>query len=65
VADAFTAFQKEAAKPYAAGSTCRAGLLNGSATGAAGCDVHPSLTGQWLLADTVQAAYRGARHWAD
>ena len=65
VADAFTSFQKEANKPYSAGSTCKAGLLNGSATGSSGCDVHPSLTGQWLLAQTVQAAYRGTRRWTD
>ena len=65
VADAFTAFQKEAAKPYAGGNTCKAGLLTGSATNASGCDVHPSLTGQRLLAQTVQAAYRGARRSGD
>jgi len=65
VADVFTAFYKAAARPFAAGNTCKAGLLNGSAASATACDVHPSLTGQRLLARTVQAAYLGARRPGD
>ena len=65
VADAFTAFQKVASSPFAAGSTCKAGLLNGSVTGTSPCDVHPTLTGQRLLAQTVQAAYLNSRRFAD
>jgi lysophospholipase L1-like esterase len=66
VADAFTAFQKAAiAHPTAAGNTCRAGLLNGNPQNQLACDVHPSLTGQRLLAKTVVATYRGARRADD
>ncbi|CAM3941947.1 GDSL-type esterase/lipase family protein [Roseateles saccharophilus] len=65
VADAFTAFYKVAARPFAAGNTCKSGLLNGSASSATACDDHPSLTGQRLLARTVQAAYLGARRAGD
>lgn len=65
VADAFTAFQKAAANPWAAGNTCKAGLLNGGSSGPGTCDVHPSLTGQRLLAKTVQEAYRSARRVDD
>lgn len=65
VADAFTAFRKVATSPFAGGNTCRSGLLNGSAASATNCDVHPSLTGQRLLAKTVQAAYLGARRMGD
>ena len=65
VADAFTAFQKVAANPFAAGNTCKAGLLNGSPQSASACDVHPSLTGQRLLAKTVEAAYLATRRWDD
>ena len=61
VADAFTAFQQIAyARPFANGNTCRAALLNGSPQSALACDVHPSLSGQRLLAKTVAAAYRAA-----
>lgn len=70
VADAFTAFANAAA--VAGGKTCRAGLLNGSnpqpvPTQAVPftCDVHPSLTGQRLLAKTVAAAYRATRRSDD
>ncbi len=61
VADAFTAFRNATAA--AGGKTCLAGLLNGSnpQTSPFTCDVHPSLTGQRLLAKTVAAAYRAAR----
>ena len=74
IADAFTAFQGAAA--VAEGKTCRAGLLNGSNPQPKAsspteppppptCDVHPSLTGQRLLAKTVVSTYRAARRAAD
>ena len=56
VADAFTAFQQAAAA--AGGKTCLAGLLNGNPANQTACDVHPSITGQRLLANTVQTTYR-------
>ena len=66
VADAFTAFRNVAVNnPFAAGNTCKAGLLNGSPQNALTCDVHPSLTGQRLLAKTVEAAYLATRRWDD
>jgi len=65
VADAYTAFQKVAAK--AGGKTCLTGLLNGDpqTQSQPTCDVHPSLTGQRLLARTVEATYRAAKRWDD
>lgn len=65
VADAFTAFQNAAG--VAGGRTCLTGLLNGSnpQTSPFTCDVHPSLTGQRLLAKTVVATYRAARRADD
>jgi lysophospholipase L1-like esterase len=66
VADAFTAFRNAAtASPFAAGNTCKAGLLNGNPQNQLACDVHPSLSGQSLLAKTVKDAYRAARHGRD
>lgn len=59
VADAFTAFAQAAAA--AGGKTCFAGLLNGNPANQTQCDVHPSLSGQRLLAKTVADAYRAAR----
>lgn len=65
VADAFTAFQSAATS--AGGHTCMVGLLNVDPSNPnqfpplATCDVHPSQSGQQLLADTVVAAYRAAR----
>lgn len=59
VADAFSAFQ--AAATPAGGKTCVAGLLNASPQNQHLCDVHPSQSGQQLLADTVEAAYQAAR----
>ena len=58
VADAFTAFQQAAAA--AGGKTCLAGLLNGNPADQTTCDVHPSITGQRLLAQTVQTTYQAA-----
>jgi lysophospholipase L1-like esterase len=54
-ADGFTAFQI-ASLPYG-GDPCQAGLLVN--LGSAGCDIHPSLKGQEILADTVIAAIGG------
>ena len=59
VADVFSAFQAAAAP--AGGKTCVAGLLNASPQNQFVCDVHPSQTGQQLLAKTVQAAFAAAR----
>jgi len=57
VADAFTAFLQAASTPFAAGQTCRAALLNVNPQNQVQCDVHPSLTGQRLLAKAIEAAY--------
>ena len=58
VADAFTAFLHAAAP--AGGKTCRAGLLNASPQNQLTCDVHPSQSGQKLLAETVDDEYHAA-----
>ena len=58
VADAFTAFQQAAAS--AGGKTCAAGLLNTTPGNQATCDVHPSQSGQQLLAQAVVDAVNGA-----
>ena len=63
VADAFTAFAN-AATPVG-GKTCFTGLLNGNPANQTQCDVHPSLTGQRLLAATVASTYRAARRGDD
>jgi lysophospholipase L1-like esterase len=55
VADAFSAFQQASAS--AAGHTCAAGLLNASPQNQFLCDVHPSQSGQELLAQAVVDAY--------
>lgn len=55
VADAFTAFQQASAS--AGGHTCAAGLLNASPQNQFLCDVHPSQSGQELLAQAVVDAY--------
>lgn len=61
VADAFSAFQQAAAS--AGGQTCAAGLLNASPQNQFTCDVHPSQSGQQLLAQAVENAYdRGTRN---
>jgi lysophospholipase L1-like esterase len=57
VADAFTAFQAAAG---AAGHTCQAGLLNASPQNQFTCDVHPSQSGQKLLAQVVENRYSAA-----
>jgi lysophospholipase L1-like esterase len=58
VADAFSAFQQAAAT--AGGKTCNAGLLNASPQNQFTCDVHPSQSGQKLLAQTVDNEYQAA-----
>jgi lysophospholipase L1-like esterase len=54
IADGFGAFQAVAAQ--AGGDTCAAGLLTVLTTG--GCGIHPSATGQDVLADAVEAVVR-------
>jgi lysophospholipase L1-like esterase len=56
VADAFSAFETAASTAQAAGKTCNAGLLNTSPISQSTCDVHPSQSGQQLLARTVERA---------
>ena len=66
-AERFTAFKNAAMQGSAAGNTCKAGLLN-VAPQAPGtfdpskCDVHPSQSGQKLLAQAVEDAYATAHH---
>ena len=55
VVDEFTAFAH--ASVAAGGHTCFAGLLNGDPAVNLACDVHPSQTGQQLLAQTIANAY--------
>lgn len=62
VADAFNAFLAAARTPFAGGNTCRAGLLNASPQNQLLCDVHPSQSGQQLLAHTVANTYAAAAH---
>ncbi len=50
VADGFGAFKDEAAE--AGGDSCAAGLLIRLPTG--GCDIHPSTTGQEILAEAIE-----------
>ena len=59
VADVFTAFQ-DVAGP-AGGHTCNVGLLNASPQNQFACDIHPSQSGQKLIARTVEQTYVAAR----
>ena len=52
LADAFSAFQ--AAANRVGGNTCTTGLLAAGSSALGSCDLHPSLTGQQLLATTVE-----------
>ena len=52
VADIFTAFQNAAAP--AGGHICHAGLLNASPQNQFLCDIHPSQSGQALIARTIE-----------
>jgi hypothetical protein len=66
VADAFTAFKDATSTTTAAGNACKAGLLNVQPQDPATfnptkCDVHPSQSGQKLVAQTVEDAYRAAK----
>jgi lysophospholipase L1-like esterase len=62
VADVFAAFQTAAvSNPFAGGNTCKAGLLNASPQNQFVCDVHPSQSGQQLIARAVEAAYTALR----
>ena len=60
IADAFNAFKTAAGSPFAGGNTCKAGLLNASPANQFLCDVHPSQSGQQLLAGAVEDAYASA-----
>ena len=61
VADVFTAFQKVVANPVVGGKTCNAGLLNVNPQAPLNsCDVHPSQSGQRLIATTITQAYKAA-----
>jgi lysophospholipase L1-like esterase len=60
VADAFDAFKSAASTSFAGGNTCKAGLLNASPQNQFLCDVHPSQSGQQLLAHTVENTYAAA-----
>lgn len=60
VADVFTAFQTVASNPFAGGKTCKAGLLNASPQNQFLCDVHPSQSGQRLMARSIARAYAAA-----
>jgi lysophospholipase L1-like esterase len=59
VADVFTAFQAIAGS--AGGHTCNVGLLNTSSRDQFVCDIHPSQSGQKLIARTVEQTYAAAR----
>ena len=59
VADVFTAFQAVAGA--AGGHTCNVGLLNASPQNQFACDIHPSQSGQKLIARTVEQTYVAAR----
>jgi lysophospholipase L1-like esterase len=59
VADVFAAFQGIAAS--AGGHTCNVGLLNASAQDQFVCDIHPSQSGQKLIARIVEQTYVAAR----
>ncbi|HEX4387652.1 MAG TPA: GDSL-type esterase/lipase family protein [Steroidobacteraceae bacterium] len=59
VADVFSAFQKVVSNPLIAGKTCNAGLLNVDPQDQTLCDVHPSQSGQRLIAEAVAHARRG------
>ena len=60
VADVFSAFQQVVANPLVGGKTCNAGLLNVDPQDQALCDVHPTQSGQRLIAKTIARTYRAA-----
>jgi lysophospholipase L1-like esterase len=61
VADAFSAFKTAASTNFAGGHTCKAGLLNALPQNQFTCDVHPSQSGQELLASTVEQVVEASR----
>jgi lysophospholipase L1-like esterase len=65
VADTFAPFARASATPQALGSPCRAGLLKANPANPATCDVHPSQSGQRLIADAVANLLRKASHHDD
>ena len=66
IADAFSAFRDAVSTPFAAGSPCRAGLLNALPADQFLCDIHPSQSGHRLIAKTAErAARRGMRDETD
>jgi lysophospholipase L1-like esterase len=58
VADTFTAFKTAASNMFAGGSPCRAGLLNAFPGNQFFCDIHPSQSGQRLIAQAIREALR-------
>lgn len=64
VADVFTAFQNAVSNPAPGGKACNAGLLNVNPRDPTQttCDVHPSQSGQRLIAGTIARAVRN-RSW--
>ena len=62
MADVFSSFQAAASTAFAGGNTCRTGLLNALPQNQFACDVHPSQSGQGLVARTVEGAYKSAIH---
>jgi lysophospholipase L1-like esterase len=60
VADVFSSFRAAASNTFAAGNTCKAGLLNALPQDQFTCDVHPSQSGQALIARTIEAALKAA-----
>jgi lysophospholipase L1-like esterase len=60
VADVFTAFQTVVANSAVGGKTCNAGLLNVDPQDQSLCDVHPSQSGQRLIAKTITGAFSAA-----
>lgn len=65
VADVFSAFEVVATNPFAGGNTCKAGLLNASPQNQFLCDVHPSQSGQRLIARAMEAAFTAALQAAE
>jgi lysophospholipase L1-like esterase len=60
VADVFAAFKRAASSPAVAGKVCDVGLLNVDPQDPNQCDVHPSQSGQRLIAESVVEAFRAA-----
>ncbi len=60
VADVFTAFQIAASSAFAGGNTCRTGLLNALPQNELACDIHPSQSGQRLIARVVERTLRSS-----